>query len=190
MRFFFFFQAQLSEKPDTSDEHPAGLQSIPDLPEMAAVATHVEVPPEETPAHLLGAAAHPPAEAKQEILCTSDNPLPDLSKMEPTAAHAEVDLEGIPVHMLELDAIRKGTPIGRGGMSPVFKGKYGPMPVALKQAIDSVQMLINEAATITNIHHPNVIQVFGIWKNAEQEVFMVYAIVGICLVDTVLELQT
>ena len=172
-------QAHLSEKPDASDEHPAGLQSIPDLPEMAAVATHVEVPPEETPVHILG-----------EMLCTSDNPSPDLSKMAPTAAHAEVDLEGIPVHMLELDAIRKGTPIGRGGMSTVFKGKYGPIPVALKQAIDSVQMLINEAATITKIHHPNVIQVFGIWKNAEQEVFMVYAIVGICLVDTVLELQT
>ena len=94
--------------------------------------------------------------------------------MASAATGNDFDLENIPVHILGLDAIKKGAPLGRGGMSTVFNGKYGPMPVALKQAADSVQMLANEAAMITKLHHPNVVQVYGIWKNNEQQVFMVF----------------
>ena len=108
----------------------------------------------------------------------------DSPEIAPAAADDVVDLENIPVHLLGLNAIKQGAPIGHVGMSKVFKGKYGPMPVALKQAVDSVQMLINEAAIITKIQHPNVIQVFGIWKNAEQEVFMVFITLVFCLADT------
>ena len=96
--------------------------------------------------------------------------------MAPVTVHEDVSLEEIPVHVLGLNAIKKGAPIARGGMSTVFNGKYGPIPVALKQAVGSVQILLNEAAIITKMHHPNVIQAYGIWKNADQEVFMVYAI--------------
>ena len=59
-------------------------------------------------------------------------------------------------------------------MSTVFKGKYGPIPVALKQAKYSVQQLLNEAQIITKIYHPNVIRVFGVWENAEKQMFMVF----------------
>ena len=105
----------------------------------------------------------------------------DSPEIAPAAADDVIDLENIPVHLLGLNAIKQGAPIGHVGMSKVFKGKYGPMPVALKQAVDSVQTLVNEAAILTKMLHPNVIQVYGIWKNAEQEVFMVCVILGICL---------
>ena len=154
---------------------------------MGPVATHAEVNSENIPVHILETEARSPAGPDQKIARTPDEhpagaqPIPDLPEMAPAAAHAEVDLENIPVHILGLDAIRKGAPLARGGMSTVFKGKYGPMPVALKQAVDSVQMLVNEAAILTKMLHPNVIQVYGIWKNADQEVFMVCVILGICL---------
>ena len=119
---------------------------------------------------------------EQKIDRTPENPPdgalpnPDLPEMGPVTVHHDVNLEEIPVHVLGLNAIKKGAPIARGGMSTVFNGKYGPIPVALKQAVGSVQILLNEAAIITKMHHPNVIQAYGIWKNADQEVFMVYVI--------------
>ena len=102
--------------------------------------------------------------------------IPDSTESLPAAADDVINLEEIPVYLLGLNAIKKGVQIGRGGMSTVFNGKYGPIPVALKQAVGSVQILVNEAAIITKMHHPNVIQTYGIWKNADQEVFMVYVI--------------
>ena len=100
---------------------------------------------------------------------------PSLEQPEvaPVTARDEVDLENIPVYVLDLHSIIKGALIGRGGMSTVFNGKYGPIPVALKQATHSVSTLVNEAAIITKMMHPNVIQTYGIWKNADEDVFMV-----------------
>ena len=137
----------------------------------------------EIPAHVLGTEPRMPTEPVQEINRKSDNPFegaqpnPGLHEMAPPPLRNDVNLEDIPVHVLGLNAIKKGAPIGRGGMSTVFNGKYGPIPVALKQAVGSVQTLVNEAAIITKMHHPNVIQAYGICKNADQEVFMVYAII-------------
>ena len=134
------------------------------------------------PAHVLGTETHVAVESEQKIDPTPDSPLegvqpnPGLPEMAPVAVQKDINLEEIPVHILGLDAIRKGAPLARGGMSDVFKGKYGTVPVALKQAVASVQMLVNEAAIITKMLHPNVIQVYGLWKNAEQEVFMVFVI--------------
>ena len=82
-------------------------------------------------------------------------------------------MEDIPVHMLGRNAIKKGAPIGQGGMSTVFKGKLGTMAVALKQAQGSVHTLLHEAQTIAKLDHRNVVKVFGIWENAEQQLFMV-----------------
>ena len=121
-------------------------------------------------------------EPDQKSACTPDEhpeaarPIPDLPEIVPAGAHAEVNIENSPVHLLGLNAIKQGAPIGRGGMSTVFNGKYGPIPVALKQAKYSVSTLVNEAALITKIHHPNVIQTYGIWENADQEIFMVFVI--------------
>ena len=121
-------------------------------------------------------------EPEQKTACTPDNPpnlpaatnIPDSTESLPAAADDVISLEEIPVYLLGLNAIKQGAPIGRGGMSTVFNGKLGPTPVALKQAKGSVQTLLNEAQMITKMHHPNVIQVFGIWKNAQQQVFMVF----------------
>ena len=104
------------------------------------------------------------------------NPNADMPEVVPVALHDDVNLEEISVHVLGLNAIKKGVQIGRGGMSTVFNGKYGPIPVALKRAVGSVRMLVNEAAIISKMHHPNVIQAYGIWKNAKQQVFMVFVI--------------
>ena len=105
---------------------------------------------------------------------SGETDIPDAPEIAPVAADDGIDLESIPVHVLGLDAIKKGAPIGCGGMSTVFSGKLGTTPVALKQTTnDSVQILLNEAEMLTKINHRNVIKVFGIWKNAEQQVFMV-----------------
>ena len=99
--------------------------------------------------------------------------LSSVPEVAPDTVRDEVDLENIPVHVLGLHSIIKGALIGRGGMSTVFNGKYGPIPVALKQATHSVSTLVNEAAIITKMIHPNVIQTYGIWKNADEDLFMV-----------------
>merc|ERR1719174_16803 len=131
------------------------------------------------PVHFLGTETHVPAEPDQKIDRTPNDPLErgnpnaDLPEVEPVTVHHDINLEDIPVHVLGLNAIQKGAPIARGGMSTMFNGKYGPIPVALKQSVGSVQMLVNEAAIITKMHHPNVIQAYGIWKNVDVEVFMV-----------------
>ena len=148
---------------------------------MAPGAVHDDMQSEDMPARVLGTGSYVPPELEGEIDRTPENPLegesnPDLHEIAPVAVHDDINLEEIPVHLLGLNAIKKGAPIGRGGMSTVFNGKYGPIPVALKQAAYSVEALVNEAAIITKMHHPNVIQAYGIWKNADQEVFMVYDI--------------
>ena len=146
------------------------------------VAPHDDMRSEETSLNVLGRQAHVPEEPEQKMDPNPGNPLeggeanPYLHEPVPAAAEDVIDLENIPVHLVGLDAIKKGAPIGRGGMSTVFNGKYGPIPVALKQAAYSVQVLLNEAAIITKMQHLNVIQTYGIWKNAKQEVFMVYDI--------------
>ena len=84
-----------------------------------------------------------------------------------------IDLERIPMHILGLDTIQKGTLIGSGGMSAVYNGKYGSIPVALKRAVDSGQLLLNEIEILAKIQHPHVVKVYGIWKNYEQQVFLV-----------------
>ena len=58
-------------------------------------------------------------------------------------------------------------------MANVFNGKYGVIPVALKEARNSLDTLLNEAATIMKLKHPNVVQVYGIWKDRKKRVFMV-----------------
>ena len=130
------------------------------------------------PAHVLGTKTQPPVEPELKMDPTPDNPLEEAQPNAdlPESAPPLRNLEDIPVHVLGLYAIKKGAPIGRGGMSTVFNGKYGPIPVALKQAVDSVQVLVNEAAMISKMQHPNVIQSYGIWKNANEEVFMVCVI--------------
>ena len=167
----------------TTDNPPEGGNPNPALPEMESVAVHDEMGSGEIPAHALGTETHVAVESEQKIDPAPDSPLegaqpnPGSPQIAPVTMQEETNLEDIPVHVLGLDAIKKGAPIGRGGMSTVFNGKYGPIPVALKQAVGSVQMLVNEATIITKMHHPNVIQAYGIWKNADHEVFMVYVIV-------------
>ena len=82
-------------------------------------------------------------------------------------------LKQFPEHILEVDSIQKGALLARGGMSHVYNGKYGAVPVALKEASSSLETLLNEAATIMKINHPNVVQVYGIWKDTNERVFMV-----------------
>ena len=74
---------------------------------------------------------------------------------------------------METDTIQIGPPLGRGGMANVFNGKYGAIPVALKEARNSLDALLNEAAILMKLKHPNVVQVYGIWKDRKQRVFMV-----------------
>ena len=166
----------------TPDNLPEGGNPNADLPEIAPVDLHDTMESGEIPAHVLGTEAHVSVEPEQKMDPTPDNPLaraqpnPGLPEMARSPLRNHVNLEEVPVHVLGLTAIKKGASIGRGGMSTVFNGKYGPMPVALKQATHSVSMLVNEAAILTKMLHPNVIQVYGIWKNAAQEVFMVFVI--------------
>ena len=58
-------------------------------------------------------------------------------------------------------------------MANVFNGKYGVIPVALKEARNSLDALLNEAVTLMKLKHPNVVQVYGIWKDRKERVFMV-----------------
>ena len=173
--------AEPEQKIDrTPDNPPEAGQPNADLPEVAPVALHNGMQSEDMSVHVLETETHPPAEPEQEIDPTPDSPPelgqpnPGLPEMAPPPLRNDVNLEEIPVHVLGLNAIKKGAPIARGGMFTVFNGKYGPIPVALKQAVDSVQVLVNEAVILRKIQHPNVIQAYGIWKNANEEVFMVY----------------
>ena len=92
----------------------------------------------------------------------------------------DIKLEQFPEHLLEVDTIQKGAPLARGGMANVFNGKYGVIPVALKEARNSLDTLLNEATIIMNLKHPNVVQVYGIWKDRKERVFMVVSITVIC----------
>ena len=65
-------------------------------------------------------------------------------------------------------------------MATVFNGKYGAMPVALKEATRFSDTLLNEAAAMMKLKHPNVVQVYGIWKDSEQRVFMVLLDLSCC----------
>ena len=168
--------AEQEQKNDRTPYNPP--KPNPDLHEMAPVAVHDDMQSEQIPVHILGAETHVTVEPEQKIDRTPENPLegeadPDLHEISPVAVHKDINLEEIPLHLLALNAIKKGAPIARGGMSTVFNGKYGPIPVALKQATHVVSTLVNEAAIITKMNHPNVIHTYGIWKNAKQEVFMV-----------------
>ena len=87
-------------------------------------------------------------------------------------------LEEFSEQLLGLDTIQKGAPLARSGTT-LFNGKYGTVPVALKQAAnsaDSLAILLNEATTIMKLRHPNVVQVFGIWKDEMEKVFMVFGV--------------
>ena len=85
----------------------------------------------------------------------------------------DIKLKQFPEHLLGVETIQKGAPLGRGGTATVFNGKYGVIPVALKQDAQSLDTLLNEAAIIMNLKHPNVVQVYGIWKDRKERVFMV-----------------
>ena len=67
-------------------------------------------------------------------------------------------------------------------MGTVFNGKYGVIPVALKEAVyvRSLDILWNEAIITMKLKHPNVVQVYGIWKDRKERVFMVVSIIVIC----------
>ena len=92
----------------------------------------------------------------------------------------DIKLEQFPEHLLGVDTIQKGALLARGGTANVFNGKYGVIPVALKQAVRLLDALLNEAATIMKLKHPNVVQVYGMWKDRRQRVFMVVSIIVIC----------
>ena len=96
-----------------------------------------------------------------------------------TASNHDVDikLEHFPEYLLGVETIQRGALLARGGMANVFNGKYGVIPVALKEAVDSLDTLLNEAATIMKLTHPNVVQVYGIWKDRKERVFMVVSII-------------
>ena len=73
-----------------------------------------------------------------------------------------------------MDTIQKGVPLAaRGGITTAFAGKYGAIPVALKETLHSVDSLLNEVAPIMELKHPNVVQMYGIWKDSKERVFMV-----------------
>lgn len=82
-------------------------------------------------------------------------------------------LKEFPEYMLDVGSIQKGTKLGRGGMATVYKGKYGAIPVALKHAAGNVDILVKEAATLMKLRHPNIVIVFGIWKDNQRRVFLV-----------------
>ena len=86
---------------------------------------------------------------------------------------SSIFLKEFPDYMLEVGSIQRGTKLGRGGMATVYKGKYGAIPVALKHAADNVDILVKEAATLMKLRHPNIVQVFGIWKDSQKRVFLV-----------------
>ena len=86
---------------------------------------------------------------------------------------SSIFLKEFPDYMLEVGSIQRGTKLGRGGMATVYKGKYGSIPVALKHAADNVDILVKEAATLMKLRHPNIVQVFGIWKDSQKRVFLV-----------------
>lgn len=107
--------------------------------------------------------------------------LPPLPK---AIAEADVKLEELSDQLLGLDTIQKGAPLDHSDTPVVFNGKYGTVPVVLKQAADSagsLAMLLNETTTIMKLRHPNVAQAFGIWKDAMEAVFVVF--VDIICVD-------
>ena len=96
-------------------------------------------------------------------------------------ARVESKLEEFSEHLLGVETIRKGAQLARGGTATVFNGKYGAIPVALKEALHSLDTLLNEATTIMKLKHPNVVHVYGIWKDRKERVFMVIStVLGIC----------
>ena len=97
-----------------------------------------------------------------------------------TLRSADMQLEEFPDDILGLDTIQKGAPLAGGSMATVFNGKYGAMPVALKEATRFSDTLLNEAVTMMKLKHPNVVQVYGIWKDSEQRVFMVLSDLSCC----------
>lgn len=93
-------------------------------------------------------------------------------------AEVDVKLEELSDQLLGLETIQKGAPLDRSDTPVVFNGKYGTVPVVLKQAADSagsLAMLLNETTTIMKLRHPNVAQAFGIWKDAMEGIYMVFA---------------
>ena len=122
--------------------------------------------------------AHPPPEPERMVAHTHDqhpalDHIPESSETSFATVDSHIDLEHIPMHVLGLDTIHKGALIGSGGMSAVYNGKYGTIPVALKQTVESGQLLLNEIEILAKIQHPNVVQVYGIWQSHEQQVFLV-----------------
>ena len=104
--------------------------------------------------------------------------IPEAASSQSTSSHdVDIKLEQFPEHLLGVDTIQKGAPLARGGMANVFNGKYGVIPVALKEALHSLDTLLNEAAIIMKLKHPNVVQVYGIWKDRKERVFMVVSAV-------------
>ena len=103
-----------------------------------------------------------------EIRSTSTNPNPIPN------TRLETKLQDFPEHLLGVDTVKKGVQLGRGGMAIVYNGKYGTIPVALKMATHSLDTLLNEAAIIMKLRHPNVVQAYGIWKDRKERVFMVF----------------
>ena len=94
-----------------------------------------------------------------------------------TEVDIQLNLEEFHEDILGHDTIQKGAPLARGGMATVFNGKYGVIPVALKGARGFLNNLLKEAATVMKLRHPNVVHVYGIWKDRDERVFLVCSIV-------------
>ena len=125
-----------------------------------------------------GTCTHSHTQAEQPSIALIPDP-PEVVSSPAFNTVVDIKLETIPEHLLGVETIQKGVPLARGGMATVFNGKYGVIPVALKKAAHSLDTLLNEAATIMKRKHRNVVQVYGIWKDRKQRVFMVISIIVI-----------
>ena len=120
------------------------------------------------------------AEPRRELVDTDFRDPAETPVETPTAhtnrnlgTRVSITLENFPEHLLGVDFVKKGTRLARGSTAIVFHGKYGTIPVALKESTESLDTLLNEACTIMNLRHPNIVQAFGIWKDRKGRVYMV-----------------
>ncbi|MGV3739680.1 MAG: protein kinase domain-containing protein [Gammaproteobacteria bacterium] len=85
----------------------------------------------------------------------------EFSSVVPTAEEVPI----IEYSALEIDYTKK---LGSGGYSDVFKGMWGPIPVAIKKIKTSEAYLRKEATTHYALKHQNIVVLYGISLGLDQ----------------------